>query len=119
MIVSPSMTYRIGLSEIKKQLPAYFVDLGIQEENAITIAAGIASMHQFRPIVATYSTFLLRTYDQLWHDASRLNLGMTLLLDGCNISAGNGTSHNGIFDVSMLKSIPNTIITSGMTNEQN
>lgn len=119
MIVSPSMTYRIGLNEIKKQLPAYFVDLGIQEENAITIAAGIASMHQFRPIVATYSTFLLRTYDQLWHDASRLNLGMTLLLDGCNISAGNGTSHNGIFDVSMLKSIPNTIITTGMTNEQN
>ncbi|MBP5783865.1 hypothetical protein J6W32_04730 [bacterium] len=48
-----------------------------------------------------------------------MNLGMTLLLDGCNISAGNGTSHNGIFDVSMLKSIPNTIITTGMTNEQN
>lgn len=118
MLISPSMTYRIGLIPIKNKLPDYFVDLGIQEENAVTIAAGIASMHHYRPIVATYATFLQRTYDQLWHDVARLNLGITLLLDGCNISAGNGTSHNGIFDVSMLKSIPNTIITSGMTNEQ-
>ena len=118
MVVSPSMTYRIGLNPIKKQLPNYFIDLGIQEENAVTIAAGIASMHHYRPIVATYATFLQRTYDQLWHDVARLNLGITLLLDGCNISAGNGTSHNGIFDVAMLKSIPNTIVTSGMTNEQ-
>ena len=118
MVVSPSMTYRFGFNPIKNKLPDYFIDLGIQEENAVTMAAGIASMHQFRPIVATYSTFLLRTYDQLWHDVARQNLGITLLLDSCDISAGNGTSHNGVFDVSMLKSIPNSIITDGMTDEQ-
>lgn len=119
MIVSPSITDYLGLRGLKNALPDYFVDLGMQEESAMTIAAGIASMHNYRPILATSATFILRTYDQIWHDVARQDLGVTLMLDGADINTSSGTSHSGLFDLGMLKSIPNCIVTSGMTNHQN
>ena len=119
MIVSPSITGMLGLQGLQKQVPDYFVDLGMQEESAMTIAAGIASMHNYRPILTTTSTFVLRTYDQIWHDVARQDLGVTLMLDGADANTSSGTSHSGLFDLAMLKSIPNCIVTSGMTNHQN
>lgn len=119
MIVSPSITDALGLRQLQKEDFDYFIDLGMQEENAMTIAAGIASMHNYRPILATTSTFVLRTYDQIWHDIARQDLGVTLMLDGADSNTSSGTSHSGLFDLAMLKSIPNCIVTSGMTNHQN
>lgn len=119
LIISPSMTYSTGFSYFKDEFPNNFIDLGIQEENAITIASGIAIKKNYRPIVVTYSTFIQRAYDQLLHDVARMELGVTLLLDRSDIAAFDGSSHMGIYDVAMLKSIPNTIITSGITKEQN
>lgn len=119
MIVSPSITDALGLRKLQKEDSDYFIDLGMQEENAMTIAAGIASMHNYRPILATTSTFVLRTYDQIWHDIARQDLGVTLMLDGADSNTSSGTSHSGLFDLAMLKSIPNCIVTSGMTNHQN
>lgn len=119
MIVSPSITDALGLRQLQKEDSDYFIDLGMQEENAMTIAAGIASMHNYRPILATTSTFVLRTYDQIWHDIARQDLGVTLMLDGADSNTSSGTSHSGLFDLAMLKSIPNCIVTSGMTNHQN
>ena len=119
MIVSPSITDMLGLRELQQAIPNYFVDLGMQEENAMTIAGGIASMHNYRPIVATTSTFVLRTYDQIWHDLARQDLGVTLMLDGADSNTSSGTSHSGLFDLAMFKSITNCIVTTGMTNHQN
>lgn len=119
IIISPSMTYSTGFSEFKAKYPAYFVDLGIQEENAITISGGIAIKKQLHPIVVTYSTFIQRAYDELLHDVARLNLSITLLLDRADLAVSDGNSHMGIYDVNMLQSIPNTIITSGLTKKQN
>lgn len=119
IVVSPSMTFSMGFTELQKKFPENFIDLGIQEENAVTIASGISIKKNFRPIVATYSTFIQRSYDQLLHDVARLNLGLTLLLDRADLAVSDGSSHMGIYDVSMLKSIPNTIITSGLTKIQN
>ena len=119
MIVSPSITDMLGLRNLQKAIPDYFVDMGMQEEDAMTIAAGIACMHNYRPILATTSTFVLRTYDQVWHDIARQDLGVTLMLDGADSNTSSGTSHSGLFDLGMFKSITNCIVTTGMTNLQN
>lgn len=117
-IVSPSMTYNMGFSELMKVMKKNFIDLGIQEENAITIAAGISIKKKYYVIVNTYSTFLQRTYDQLMHDVARMKLPLTILLDRADLCGTNGATHTGIFDVSMLKTIPNTLITNPISNYQ-
>ena len=117
-IISPSMTYNMGFSELMKIMKQDFIDLGIQEENAVTIAAGISIKKKYYPILNTYSTFLQRTYDQLMHDVARMNLALTILLDRADLCGPNGSTHTGIFDVSMLKTIPNTLICNPITNMQ-
>lgn len=119
IVVSPSMTYSTGFNIFQKAYPSNFIDLGIQEENAITISAGIAIKKKYRPIVVTYSTFIQRAYDQILHDVARLNLGITILLDRADLATSDGSSHMGIYDVEMLQSIPNVLLTSGMTKKQN
>lgn len=119
LLISPSMTFNTGFELLKTKKPDSFIDLGIQEENAVTIAAGIAIKNNYHPIINTYATFIQRCYDQLLHDVARLKLGISILLDRADLASSNGSSHAGIYDVAMLKSIPNTIITSGLTKEQN
>ncbi|WP_033159783.1 1-deoxy-D-xylulose-5-phosphate synthase [Mycoplasmoides alvi] len=110
-VINPAMTYNSGFLKFSKIHKENYLDVGISEEHAISMASGM-SIKKLKPIVVIYSSFLQRSYDQLLHDHSRLNLPLTLLIDRAEISGGDGDSHHGIFDVSFLKTFPNTIITS-------
>lgn len=108
-VINPAMTYNSGFLAFSQINRENYFDVGIAEEHAISFASGLA-IRGMIPVVAIYSSFLQRTYDQLLHDVSRLNLGLTLLIDRAEICGGDGDSHHGIYDVGFLKTIPNTII---------
>ncbi|WP_036448658.1 1-deoxy-D-xylulose-5-phosphate synthase [Mycoplasmoides pirum] len=110
-IINPAMTYNSGFLNFTKSNSDNYFDVGISEEHAISMASGMA-IRGLKPIVVIYSSFLQRSYDQLLHDFSRLNLPLLLLIDRAEISGGDGDSHHGIFDIGFLKSFPNTIITA-------
>lgn len=112
--VTAAMCDGTGLSNFAKELPDRFFDVGIAEEHAITFSAGL-SLSGYKPVVALYSTFAQRAYDQLLHDLSIQNLPLTLLLDRAGIVAGDGITHQGIFDYSLFSMIPNVNIYSPET----
>ncbi len=97
-------------SPIEEEFPKRTIDVGIAEEHAITMSSALA-LNGFHPIIAMYSTFLQRAYDQLSHDLSRLKCSATLLIDRAGLSGGDGDTHQGIYDVGFLSTIPNTVIT--------
>lgn len=104
-VVTPAMREGSGLVEFSRVHPHRYLDVGIAEEVAVTTAAGMA-LQGLRPIVAIYSTFLQRAYDQVLHDVAIENLNVTFCIDRAGIVGADGATHNGVFDLSFLRSIP-------------
>ncbi len=107
--ITAAMTDGTGLSGFSKQFPERFFDVGIAEEHAVTMAAGLAKKG-FRPVVAIYSTFLQRAYDQIIHDVCLQNLPVLFMLDRAGLVGPDGPTHHGVFDLSFLRQIPNMTI---------
>ena len=97
-----------GLSEFSKRFPKQFKDVGIAESHAVTFAAGLAA-GGYTPIFAVYSSFLQRSFDQLIHDIAMQNLKIILAIDRAGLIGEDGESHQGIFDIPMLSSVPNIV----------
>ena len=107
--ITAAMPYGTGLLDFKKRFPDRFFDVGIAEQHAVTFAAGLA-MGGYRPVVAIYSTFLQRAYDQILHDVCINNLPVVFAIDRAGISGRDGKTHQGIFDLSYLSHIPNLTV---------
>lgn len=107
--ITAAMPTGTGLHLFKEHFPDRFFDVGIAEEHAITFAAGLASMGM-RPVVALYSTFLQRAYDQVLHDVCLQKLPVTICIDRSGIVGADGETHQGIYDISFLSSIPGMTI---------
>lgn len=108
-VISAAMVTGTGMSEFQKRHADRFFDVGIAEEHAVTMAAGMA-FSGMRPYVAIYSTFFQRCYDQILNDVCRCKLPVTFLLDHAGFVGADGRTHQGLFDLSYLRSIPNLII---------
>ncbi|HHX12697.1 MAG TPA: 1-deoxy-D-xylulose-5-phosphate synthase, partial [Clostridiales bacterium] len=104
--ITAAMPYGTGLWQFKKEFPDRFFDVGIAEQHAVTFAAGMAK-GGYKPVVAIYSTFLQRAYDQIVHDVCINNLAVVFAIDRAGISGRDGKTHQGIFDLSFLSHIPN------------
>ncbi|MCI4624345.1 MAG: 1-deoxy-D-xylulose-5-phosphate synthase [Candidatus Magnetoovum sp. WYHC-5] len=107
--ITAAMSEGTGLTEFAKRHPERFYDVGIAEPHAATFAAGLASQG-LRPIVAVYSTFLQRAYDQVIHDICLQNLPVTFAVDRAGIVGEDGPTHHGLFDISYLRHIPNLVL---------
>jgi 1-deoxy-D-xylulose-5-phosphate synthase len=107
--ITAAMPYGTGLSDFKKHYPDRFFDVGIAEEHAVTFAAGLA-MGGYKPVVAIYSTFLQRAYDQIIHDVCINNIPVIFAIDRAGISGRDGKTHQGTFDLSFLSHIPNLVV---------
>lgn len=109
--ITAAMANGTGLKDFSKQYKDRFFDVGIAEEHAVTFGCGLAAKGM-RPVFAVYSTFLQRSYDQLIHDAALGNLHLVLAVDRAGIVGSDGETHQGVFDVSMLNTIPRATIYS-------
>jgi len=107
--VTAAMTDGTGLSGFSKKFPERFYDVGIAEGHAVTFSAGLARQG-LKPVVAVYSTFLQRGYDQIIHDVSLQNLPVIFCLDRAGLSGEDGPTHHGVFDIAYLRHIPNFVI---------
>lgn len=107
--ITPAMREGSGLVEFEKQFPDRYFDVGIAEQHAVTFAAGLAC-EGAKPVVAIYSTFLQRAYDQLIHDVSVQNLDVTFALDRAGYVGGDGATHAGAYDFAYLRCIPNMVV---------
>ena len=107
--ITPAMREGSGLVEFSKKFPARYYDVAIAEQHAVTLAAGMAC-EGARPVVAIYSTFLQRAYDQLIHDVALQNLPVTFAIDRGGLVGGDGATHQGAFDLSYLRCIPNLVV---------
>lgn len=104
--ITAAMAAGTGLNDFRKQFPERFYDVGIAEEFATTFAAGLA-VGGMKPFVAIYSSFLQRAYDQIAHDVCIQNLPVTFCIDRAGLVGNDGETHQGIFDISYLSTIPN------------
>lgn len=109
--ISAAMIDGTGLSDFSKTYPERTFDVGICEQHAVTLAAGMAT-EGLKPFVAIYSTFLQRAYDQVLHDVCIQNLPVVFCIDRAGLVGNDGETHHGIFDISYLGSIPNLMILS-------
>ena len=109
--ITPAMSEGSGMNDFAETNPDKFYDVAIAEQHSMTFAAGLAKEGK-KPILAIYSTFLQRAYDQLIHDVALQKLDVTLAIDRAGFVGGDGATHAGIFDVSFLRCIPNIIIMS-------
>lgn len=107
--ITPAMREGSCLVDFERKFPARFVDAAIAEQHAVTLAAGMAAAGM-RPVVAIYSTFLQRGYDQLIHDVALQNLPVMFAIDRAGIAGGDGATHLGAFDVAALRCIPNMVL---------
>jgi 1-deoxy-D-xylulose-5-phosphate synthase len=107
--VTPAMREGSGLVEFSKRFPERYFDVAIAEQHAVTFAAGLA-VEGLKPIVAIYSTFLQRAYDQLIHDVALQNLPVVFALDRAGLVGSDGATHQGSYDSSFLRCIPNMVI---------
>jgi 1-deoxy-D-xylulose-5-phosphate synthase len=107
--ITPAMREGSGLVEFSRRFPDRYFDVGIAEQHAVTVAAGMAC-DGLKPVVAIYSTFLQRAYDQLVHDVALQNLPVTFALDRAGLVGGDGATHQGSFDISYLRCVPNMIV---------
>lgn len=107
--ITPAMREGSGLVEFEKRFPERYRDVAIAEQHAVTYAAGLAcaGMH---PVVAIYSSFAQRAYDQILHDVAIQNLGVTFAIDRGGIVGADGATHHGVFDLAFLRSIPNMTV---------
>jgi len=109
MVITPAMREGSGLVEYSERFPKRYFDVGIAEQHAVTLAAGMAC-EGMRPVVAIYSTFLQRAYDQLLHDVAIQNLPVVFAVDRAGLVGPDGPTHAGNFDYSYARCIPNMII---------
>ena len=107
--ITPAMREGSGLVEYSRRFPDRYFDVAIAEQHAVTFAAGLAC-DGLRPVVAIYSSFLQRAYDQLIHDVALQNLPVTFALDRAGLVGGDGATHQGSFDLSFLRCIPNMLV---------
>src|SRR3954470_13663540 len=115
--ITPAMREGSGMVEYSEQFPERYFDVGIAEQHAVTFAAGLAC-EGLKPVVAIYSTFLQRGYDQLIHDVTIQNLPLMLAIDRGGLGGADGATHNGSFDLSYLRCLPNmTVMTPSDENE--
>ncbi len=112
--IPAAMAGGTGLVKFGNAYPSRFFDVGIAEEHAVTFAAGLAANGQ-RPVVAIYSTFLQRAYDNIIHDVALQNLPVVFCIDRAGLNASDGATHHGIFDVAFLSQIPNLAIYTPIT----
>ncbi len=111
VVITAAMADGTGLNRFARYFPQRFFDVGIAEEHAMTFAAGLA-VGGMKPVVALYSSFLQRAYDQIIHDVCLQNLPVTLAIDRAGLVGSDGETHQGIFDLSFLSSIPNMTVLS-------
>jgi 1-deoxy-D-xylulose-5-phosphate synthase len=115
--ITPAMREGSGLVKFEQHYPQRYFDVGIAEQHAITFAAGLAC-EGLKPVVAIYSTFLQRGYDQLIHDVALQDLDVTLALDRAGIVGADGATHMGAFDIAFLRCLPNVaVLTPADENE--
>ncbi len=107
--ITPAMREGSGLVEFSKRFPDRYYDVGIAEQHSVTLAAGMAC-ESIKPVVAIYSTFLQRAYDQLIHDVAVQNLPVVFALDRGGLVGQDGATHHGAFDLSYLRCIPNMVV---------
>jgi 1-deoxy-D-xylulose-5-phosphate synthase len=106
--ITAAMGKGTGINVFQEQFPARTIDVGIAEEHAVTMAAAMA-LDGYKPVVAIYSTFLQRAYDQVMHDVALQNAPVVFCLDRAGLVGDDGPTHHGIFDVSYLRHIPNMV----------
>ncbi len=109
LAITPAMCEGSGMVEFSERYPDRFYDVGIAEQHAVTFAAGFAC-EGHKPVVAIYSTFLQRAYDQLIHDVALQNLDVTFALDRAGIVGADGATHSGNYDIPFLRCIPNMVL---------
>jgi len=107
--ITPAMREGSGMVEFDRRFPGRYYDVGIAEQHAVTFAAGMAC-EGLKPVVAIYSTFLQRGYDQLIHDVALQNLDVTFALDRAGIVGADGATHAGNYDLAYLRCIPNMVV---------
>jgi 1-deoxy-D-xylulose-5-phosphate synthase len=107
--ITPAMREGSGLVRFAEEFPDRYFDVGIAEQHAVTFAAGLAC-EGMKPVVAIYSTFLQRGYDQLIHDVCIQNLPIVFALDRAGLVGGDGATHNGAFDLTYLRCVPNMVV---------
>ena len=107
--ITPAMREGSGLVEFEQKFPDRYFDVGIAEQHAVTFAGGLAC-ESIKPVVAIYSTFLQRAYDQLVHDVALQNLPVLFAIDRAGIVGADGPTHAGLYDLSFLRCVPNMII---------
>jgi len=107
--ITPAMAGGSGLIEFAQRFPKRYYDVGIAEQHAVTFAAGLAC-EGLKPVVAIYSTFLQRAYDQLIHDVALQNLDITFALDRAGLVGADGATHAGNYDIAYLRCIPNMVL---------
>ncbi|MFZ6780845.1 1-deoxy-D-xylulose-5-phosphate synthase [Undibacterium sp. Ji83W] len=107
--ITPAMREGSGMVEFEKQFPKRYYDVGIAEQHSVTFAAGLAC-EGLKPVVAIYSTFLQRAYDQLIHDVALQNLDVTFALDRAGLVGADGATHAGNYDLAYLRCIPNMVV---------
>lgn len=107
--ITPAMREGSGLVEFEKRFPERYRDVAIAEQHAVTYAAGLAA-NGMRPVVAVYSSFAQRAYDQILHDVAIQNLPVTFAIDRGGLVGADGETHHGVFDLAFLRSIPNMTV---------
>lgn len=115
--ITPAMMCGSGMVHFAEKYPNHFIDVGIAEQHAVTLAAGLATENR-HPIVAIYSTFLQRAYDQLIHDVALQNLPVLFAIDRAGLVGADGPTHAGAFDISFLRAIPNLLIMTPSNGEE-
>ncbi|MGL4394098.1 MAG: 1-deoxy-D-xylulose-5-phosphate synthase [Brevinema sp.] len=117
VVLTAAMREGTGLVEYSQKFPERFIDVGIAEQHAVTCAAGMALCGK-KPIVAIYSTFLQRSYDQLIHDVAIGNAPVIFCLDRAGLVPADGMTHQGIFDLAYLRTIPNMTVMAPLTEQE-
>ncbi|MCB1915441.1 MAG: 1-deoxy-D-xylulose-5-phosphate synthase [Rhodocyclaceae bacterium] len=107
--ITPAMREGSGMVRFAEQFPSRYFDVGIAEQHALTFAAGLAC-EGMKPVVAIYSTFLQRAYDQLIHDIALQNLAVSFAIDRAGLVGADGATHHGAYDLSYLQCIPNLVV---------
>ncbi len=116
-LISPATLKGAGLDEVFNKYPDRTLDVGIAEEHAMTLASGL-SINGYHPIISIYSTFMQRAYDEISHDLARMNCDATILVERAGLVGADGETHQGIYDVSFLMSIPHVTISMPSTVEE-
>lgn len=116
-VITPAMREGSGLVDFSQQLPSQYHDVAIAEQHAVTLAAGM-SFANLKPIVAIYSTFLQRAYDQYIHDIAIQNCNVLFAVDRAGIVGADGATHTGNFDISFIRCIPNAVIMTPSNGEE-